>query len=185
MNRHLSKQLRPLMGVAVILSLYLGSAKVAAQPGQPFAGMDPQQIQQQIRQRAMEFFRDKLEVTKEEEWTVIETRLGKVVQLKAQTLIGGMLGGGGSPFGGGRGGDNPMAGAIRSLLGLDEVTPEMQALRRSVDGHGSNEELKAAVAKVLEARKRKQAELDKAQSELRQVLTFRQEATLSLLGVLD
>ena len=104
MNRHLSKQLRPLMGVAVILSLYLGSAKVAAQPGQPFAGMDPQQIQQQIRQRAMEFFRDKLEVTKEEEWTVIETRLGKVVQLKAQTLIGGMLGGGGSPFGGGRGG---------------------------------------------------------------------------------
>lgn len=166
----------------MLLSLHLGAAKLAAQP---FGGMDPQQIQQQIKQRAMDFFREKLEITKDEEWTVVEARLGKVVQLKAQTLIGDLLNGGGGPFGGGQGGNNPMVRAIRSMLGMDEPTPEMRTLQSAVDGHASNAELKAAVAKVIESRKQRQAELEKAQAELRQVLSFRQEATLSLLGVLQ
>jgi len=78
-----------------------------------------------------------------------------------------------------------MARAVRSLLGLDEPMPETLALQKAIDARASTAELKAALAKFIEARKRKQAEMAAAQSELRQVLTFHQEATLILLGVLD
>ena len=131
------------------------------------------------------FFREQLAVANDEEWNVIEARLMKVVQLKAQDLIGGAMGGGGGFFGGRGGDNNPMAQAVRSLLGLDDSSSETDGLRRAVEAKASNAELKAAVAKVQDARKRKQAEITKAQDDLRQVLTFRQEATLALLGMLN
>ena len=147
--------------------------------------MDPQQIKQEIQKRVVSFFREQLAVANDEEWNVIEARLMKVVQLKAQDLIGGAMGGGGGFFGGRGGDNNPMAQAVRSLLGLDDSSSETDGLRRAVEAKASNAELKAAVAKVQDARKRKQAEITKAQDDLRQVLTFRQEATLALLGMLN
>jgi hypothetical protein len=45
--------------------------------------------------------------------------------------------------------------------------------------------LKAAIARFREARRQKQADLLKAQEELRNLLTIRQEATLILAGMLD
>jgi hypothetical protein len=46
-------------------------------------------------------------------------------------------------------------------------------------------ELKAKLAKVREARKQKEANLAKAQDELRKVLSVRQEATAVLMGLLQ
>ena len=117
----MKKLSRTLALAGVVLALGLGTGKLAAQPGQGWPGMDPQQIQQ----RAMEFFRDKLVVTNDAEWAVIEARLTKVVQLQMQTMLGGtgLMGGpglmGGMGFGGNGGGPNGggWGQIVRGLLG--------------------------------------------------------------------
>jgi hypothetical protein len=173
---------RTLALAVVVLALGLGAEKLAAQQAQGWPGINPQQIQQ----RAKEFFRDKLVVTNDAEWGVIEVRLTKVVQLKIQTQMGGagLMGGmrpggnGGAPNGGG------MDQIVRALLGIEPM-PEAEALQKAIDNHASKADLKQALAKYVEARKRKQVELEKLQADLRQVLTSHQEGTLVLMGLLD
>ena len=63
--------------------------------------------------------------------------------------------------------------------------PEAEALQKAIDNHASRPELKNALAKYVEDREPKQAELEKAQADLRQVVTCHQEATLVLMGLLD
>jgi hypothetical protein len=173
---------RILAGIGISLALLFSSEELAAQPAQDgFPGLDPQVIQQQLQQRVMGFFRDKLSVTNDAEWGVIESRLSKVIEFKMETLITGTtMPGMGFAGLGGRGGDQ----FLRGLLGFQPL-PEADLLKKAVDNHASKAELKLALSKLLEARKEKQAKLEKAQDDLRQVLTFRQEATLSLIGILD
>ena len=167
---------------SVGLALGLGTGKLAAQPGPGWPGIDPQQIQQ----RAKEFFRDKLVVTNDAEWGVIEARLTKVVQLKIQTQMGGARmmermrpgGSGGGPPGGG------LDQIVRALLGIEPM-PEAEALQKAIDDHASKADLKHALSKYVEARKQKQAELEKAQTDLCQVITLHQEGMLVLMGLLD
>jgi hypothetical protein len=168
---------RVLALAGVVLALGLGTGKLAAQQGQGWPGIDPQRIQQ----RAKEFLRDKLVVTNDAEWGVIEVRLTKVVQLKVQTQMGGAGLIGGSRFGGSGGG---MDQIVRVLFGIEPM-PETEALQKAIDNHASKADLKNALAKYVEARKRKQVELEKAQGDLRPVLTSHQEATLVLMGLLD
>ncbi len=73
---------------------------------------------------------------------------------------------------------------LRGLLGFQPL-PEAESLKKAIDNHAAKAELKLALSKFLEARKKKQAALEKAQADLRQVLTFNQEATLVLIGILD
>jgi hypothetical protein len=173
----MKKPNRTLALAGVVLALGLGTGKLAAQPGQGWPGIDPQQIQQ----RAKEFFRDKLVVTNDAEWGVIEVRLTKVVQLKVQTQIGGAGLMAGGRFGGNGGG---MDQIVPALLGIEPI-PEAEALQKAIDTHASKADLKQALAKYVEARKTKRAELEKAQADLRQVLTSHQEGTLVLMGLLD
>ena len=62
--------------------------------------------------------------------------------------------------------------------------PEEDALQRAIDAKASSQELKAAIAKLGDARKAKATKLQKAQDELRQILTVRQEAIATSLGLL-
>jgi hypothetical protein len=188
------KQLRLLALAGALVVLGLSTRTSLAQPGpQDWQGLDPQEIQKQIRSRAMEFLRDKLVVTNDAEWTVIEGRLEKVVQLKMQTLLGTTGSGLFRGFGGGPGPDGGMGGGmggggmgkfVQALLGFEPMK-EAEALQKCVDDHASKAELKNALNKYLEARKKKEAELQKAQAGLREVLTSHQEATLVLIGILD
>ena len=177
---------RTLALAGVVLALGLGSGNVAAQQRQGWRGMDPQQIQQQIQQRVMEFLRDKLVVTNDAEWGVIEVRLTNVIQFKMQTMLGGGTGLMGMRFGGNDGGTDGggLGQFVRGLLGFEPM-PEAEALQKAIDDHASPVELKKSLAKYVEGRKRKQAELGKAQANLREVLTLHQEATLVLVGILD
>ena len=168
---------RTLALAGVVLALGLGTGKLAAQPKQGWPDIDPQQIQQ----RAKEFFRDKLVVTNDAEWGVIEVRLTKVVQLKVQTQMGGAGLMGGRGFGGGGGGLDQI---VHALLGI-EPRLEAETLQKAVDNGASKADLKQALAKYVEARKTKRAELAKAQADLRQVITLHQECTLVLIGILD
>ncbi len=168
---------RTLALAGVVLALGLGTGQLAAQQGPGWPGMDPQQIQQM----AKEFLRNKLVVTNDAEWGVIEVRLTKVVQFKIQTQIGGAGLMGGGRFGGNGGGIDQI---VRAVLGIEPM-PEAEALQKAIDNHASKADLKNALAKYVEARKTKRAEFEKAQADLRQVITLHQEGTLVLMGLLD
>ena len=166
----------------VVLALGLGTGKLAAQPGPGLPGIDPQQIQQRVK----EFFRDKLVVTNDVEWGVIEARLTKVVQLRIQTEMGGIRMMDRMRPGGDGGGPNGIGVdlILRALFGIEPL-PEAEALQKAIDDHASKADLKHALSKYVEARKRKQAELEKAQADLCQVITLHQEGMLVLMGILD
>jgi hypothetical protein len=154
----------------------MGSGAMAQQiPG--LGNLDPQQIQQFIQQRLVEYFRDRLKVTDDAEWKVIEERLMKVVKIKAETLF---TGGGfaGMPLG-----RNQAVG--RALSGLFEVNPETENIQKAIAANASNAQYHAVLARYREIRQKKEADLGKAQDELRKVLSLRQEATLVLDGLLE
>ncbi|MCW5553826.1 MAG: hypothetical protein KIS67_16910 [Verrucomicrobiae bacterium] len=190
-----------LIAASVVLALSMGG-ELAAQP-QPNANqnegrnprpdwqnMDGQQMQQFIQRRMMETFRERLEVTDDAEWKIVEERLGRVTQARMATVAdgAGMMGMGAMAFGrggpGGRGGEGPGGG--RGLGGLfGQPSAEAQALQQAIDAKAPAADIKAKLAKLQEARRQKQADLVKAQEDLRKVLTQRQEAIAVLMGLLD
>lgn len=133
-------------------------------------GWDPAQM----RERMMGFYREQLEVKDDAEWSAIQPLIQKVMDARMSQFSGmrGMFPGRGGPGGpGGPGGDRA-------------ASPETDALQKAIDGKASNAELKAALARYNDARKAKQAELEKAQDELRKVLSVRQEALATMRGLL-
>jgi len=190
-----SNQLLILTGIA--LGCLLGNGVLAQSQtrtnraeGQSFRNMDwqnmdPQEIQKVIQQRMMEALRDRLEVTDDAEWKIVEERLTKVTQARMATMSdgAGMMGFGGMGFGRGGPGGGGGGRGFQNLFG--QPSPESQALQQAIDSKASAAELKAQLAKFQAARKEKQANLAKAQNELRQVLTPRQEAIAALMGLVD
>jgi hypothetical protein len=159
-------------------------------PRPDWQNMDGQQMQQFIQRRMMETFRERLEVTDDAEWKIVEERLGRVTQARMATVAdgAGMMGMGAMAFGrggpGGRGGEGPGGG--RGLGGLfGQPSAEAQALQQAIDAKAPAAEIKSKLAKLQEARQKKQASLLKAQDDLRKVLTQRQEAIAVLMGLLD
>ena len=65
-----------------------------------------------------------------------------------------------------------------------EASPEMEALRKAIAEDASASEIKAKLAALRAARQKQEAELDKAQDQLRQLLSARQEAVAVTLGLL-
>jgi len=61
---------------------------------------------------------------------------------------------------------------------------ELQAVQRAVDSVSPEPDTKATLAKLAEARKTHQAALQKAQDDLRRVITIKQEAVLTVSGYL-
>jgi hypothetical protein len=172
----------------ILVALALSRKDASAQQPPNFGNMgnmDPQQIQAMIQQRVMDNLREQLVITNDAEWGVVEGRLSKVVAGRMDTMMSGGMGmmgrmGPGGP--GGRGGGN---GAGRGFAGFGQPSPEATALQSALDSNAPASQIKAALDKFRDARKRKQAELAKAQDELRQVLSMRQEAALVSMGMLD
>jgi len=164
-------------------ALMLGSKGVRGQEPPAWGNTDPQQMQQMIQQRMMDILREQLAPNDDAEWGVIEGRLQKVMQLKMETTLSGM-GGFRGAFGGGRGGGG-QTGGRGATAALSQPGPEAEALQSAVDANQPADQLKSALDKYYEARKRQQAELANAQEQLRQVLTLRQEAILALRGMLN
>jgi hypothetical protein len=145
-------------------------------------GFDPAAMQAQ----RLQTLKTQLEVTDESEWAALEALIQRVID--AQTAVRGDtanamgMGGGRGGRGGGGGGRGGMGGA--GGAGGATTGAEMQAVQRAVDGDASKEDTKATLAKLAEVRKIHQAALQKAQDDLRKVLTVRQEAVLTVSGYL-
>jgi len=175
-------QIFKVLSVAVVLALAANT--VSAQEGgdRPRRSRDGQAGEQggpgggrnfdpaEMQKRMMDYYKETLEITDDTEWKALEPMITKVSEARRQTMSGmgrGMFGGRG-----GRGGPG------------GQTNVEADALQKAIDAKASNAETKAALAKFTAARKAKQAELEKAQADLRKVLTPRQEAIATLNGLL-
>ena len=191
-------QLLVICGIAV--ALFLSAGNVSAQNGGGggngggngggggggFGGggrgnFDPAQMQQRI----MENVRDQLGFTNETEWNAIQPMVQKVMDARRDS--------GGAGFGrlfgrGNRGGNNNNGnnggGQRRGGFG-GTPSPEAEALQKAIDDNAPTAQIKAALAKYEASQKDKQAKLKQAQESLRKVLTVKQEAQATLLGLLE
>jgi hypothetical protein len=155
--------------------------------GRNAAGAPAARDAAQFQTRRLERYREQFEVTNDEEWKVVQSRIERVVQAERDARLAGFGGGfrgrnpGGPPADGASGGPG---GGNRQGRGAAEANPDLAALQKAVETKAPAEELKAKLAKVRDAVKQKEADLAKAREELRQVLTVRQEAVAVLLGLL-
>ena len=170
-----------LASAAALLCLGVGQKTWAQDNGGPPPGrgnFDPAQF----RQRMMDRLKEQMEITDDSEWKAIEPLIQAVSDARMATMSGMGRGMFGPRRGGGNGGTNGDQAPRRGPLG--QSSPEADALQKAIDAKATKSELKDAIAKFAEYRKAKQAELEKAQAELRKVLTVRQEAIATLDGLL-
>jgi hypothetical protein len=153
-------------------------------PGGPGGQFDPEQMRKMMEQRIQE----SLGAT-DQEWKVLGPRVMKVQELSRQTGGGGrgmmmfgrgMRGGPGGPGGGNRPGG---MGMNRELTAVEKVQDELQTMLENTAA--TPDQIKEQLTKLRAAREKAKQDLAKAQQDLRQVLTLRQEATLVLMGLLD
>ena len=183
------KQLKQVLAVAgIAAALGLGAGNVAAQ-GRPQRGnFDPEQFRTQM----MERYKERLEVKSDDGWKVISERIEKVTAAQREARIGGFGGFGGRGGGGRRGGGGDAAagggaaggGADRGNRFGGPTNPDVEALQKAIDDKASNDDIKAKLAKVRDSLKTKEADLAKAQDDLKKVLSVRQEAIAVTLGLL-
>ena len=144
---------------------------------------DPAQFQQRMMDRTMEI----LEVTDDTERKALEPLVQKVMDARMASFSGmgrGMFGGRGGRGGQNGGNQDQANGNTRRGPFGGTPMPEADTLQKAIDSKASKADMKAALEKYAEARKAKQAELEKAQADLRKVLTLRQEALATLNGLL-
>ncbi len=177
-----------MLTITVAASVLLTAGNAAAQ-NDPTAGGQPQRGRRQrqgtfdpaqFQQRMMERYRERLEITDDTEWKAIEPLVQSVVQ--ARMAVG--QGGRGGFARGGRRGGNGNAASPSQPSDRARSNPAAEALQKAIDAKAPASELKTLLAKYVEDRKVKQADLERAQTALRAVLTARQEAIASLSGLL-
>ena len=177
-----------LLTSAAAVMLCLGTSHVAAQnnqnggPPRPGGGrqrqgnFDPAQMQQRMLDR----YRERLEITDDAEWKAMQPLIQKIMEARMAMGTGGR---GAFGPGGRRGGAGNQANSTQRR-GPSQANPAAEELQRAIDNKVPAPELKAALAKYLEYRKGKRADLEKAQDALRAVFTARQEAIAVLSGLL-
>jgi len=133
----------------------------------------------EFQQRRMERIKEGMGVTDDSEWKVIQERIQKVTDAQmavASFRMGrfgrGPGGPGGGGFGGGRG-------------GMFQPSPEAESLRNAIENNAPADQIKTALQKFRDARKAKEAALEKAQADLKQVLSVKQEAVAVQQGLID
>ena len=180
----MKRMLRPLLLMVGLAALVAGAGNVIAQDGGGGGGgrggnFDPAQFQAQMMDR----FKERLEMTNDDEWVAVKGLIQKVMDTRRATMsgmgFGGRRNGGGGPGGGDNGGRGGRGGFNNT------PSPEAEDLQKALDAKASPDELKAKMAKLRDSRKSKEAALAKAQEDLRKVLTVRQEATAVSMGLLQ
>ncbi len=134
----------------------------------------------------MDHYRKQLEVEDDAEWQVIEKRIQQVTDARREVGLGatGLMGLGG--LGAGAGGSQRGGGRLGQALDawMGKPTAEEIALQQAREANATSAELKATLQHYRDARAQKQSVLEKAQDELRKLLSLRQEVTATLLGLL-
>jgi chromosome segregation ATPase len=165
---------------------------------------DPNQLQQvfgdirkQVEKQRQKQLQEELGAT-DEEWKALAPKIEKVMTLSR--LVGDDGGAGGMPGGmpggmfGGMlgGGPGPMPGRAMFMGGADpnakpaEIEKKSKTLQTLLDNKQAKpEDVTAALKAYRDARAKTKQDLAKAQQELRDLLTVRQEAQLVTMGILE
>jgi Spy/CpxP family protein refolding chaperone len=169
-------------GLVTAFAASMAFAQAPAAPGGPGGGGGGRP-----RFNPMDNVKQQLAVT-EDEWTVLQPKVQKVMDLSRELMsarFGGMRGRGGRGGPGGPGGEVAAPGAPAAQPASD-VAEKTTALRTALDNKDADpKDIAQKVAALRDARERVKAELVKAQGELKELLTPRQEAQLVLMGILD
>ncbi len=134
-------------------------------------GWDPAQMQQ----RMLERYQEQLGFTNDVEWEAVKPLVQKVMDAQMAARSGQMRGMFGGRNRGGNGGPGNMMPA----------NPEYDALRKAIDDNAPAAQIKELLAKYKAAQKAKQGNLEAAQADLKTVLTTKQEAEATLLGLVQ
>ncbi|KPK65569.1 MAG: hypothetical protein AMK73_02595 [Planctomycetes bacterium SM23_32] len=164
------------MVVAVTACAGLALAQQGGQGGGRQWGGDPEQM----RQRMMERMKETLGAD-DEEWAIIAPRLEKVQTLARQAGGGGV----GFLFGGRRGGGRrgPAPEQQGEQSAVEKAADSLRAVLN--DETATAAQVKESLSAYREAREKARQELAKAQENLREVLSVKQEAQLVLMGLLE
>jgi hypothetical protein len=150
--------------------------------GGPGGGGQNRWNPQAMRQRMIDRLKQQLG-TSDDEFAAIQPKIEKVMQLKREVNGPGMFGGrrgGGGGFGGagGPGGDpNQTPSAVQ------QATKDLQETLD--DANATPADIKTKLDALRDARGKAMDDLVKAQQDLSDVLTQRQEAVLVMMGILD
>jgi hypothetical protein len=174
---------RWLMLAGMAAGMFLGTSGLQAQQDGNRQRFDPAQFMQ----RRLDSLKEQMEITDDNEWKAIQPLVQKVMEAQMQSMRGmarGMMGGPPRRGGDNAQGGNDQGGRRGGFGGFGPANPDAEALQKAVDAKAPKAELKAALDKYQASRKARQADLEKAQDELRKVLTTRQEAVATLNGLL-
>jgi hypothetical protein len=179
-----------LAGVIAAMSMGAGNALAQGRGGN-FA---------QFRQDRLDRLKEKMGVTNDDEWKVIEGAVSKVMDAQRDVFMaaggfggfGGRGGRGGRGGGGGgtnnatadQGGQNGGRRGGGGGFGGGTPSPEREALQKAIDDNASSDVINAKLKALREANKAKEQQLEQAQADLRKLLTPKQEAVAVLDGVL-
>jgi hypothetical protein len=168
--------------LSLVFIYMLGTAPLAAQAPRGDRGGRGNFDPAEMRARMMERMREQLEVKNDDEWKLISGRIEKVTEARREMgnnmRFGGRRGGPGGP-----GGPGGQGGGRRGFGG--EPNPEVEALQKALDSNASSDEIKSKLTALRKSRKANQAALEKAQEDLRKVLTVRQEASALMMGLIN
>jgi hypothetical protein len=158
-----------------------GGGRRGGQGGPGGGNFDPAAMQQ----RMLDMTKEHLEITDESEWKAIQPLVEKVFTARRETMSDmgrGMMRQNRNRDNGNTNGAADQNNARRGGFGTPSA--ESEALQKAIDAKATGAELKAALTKFVENRKAKQAALEKAQADLRKVLSPRQEAIATVNGLL-
>jgi hypothetical protein len=163
---------------------------------------NPEQMRARMQEMMDQRMKEQLGITGDDEWKVIQPRLQKVQDLSRQVSPGGRMGmfggrgGFGGGMGGGPGGQGPGQGPgqdrgpdargtapARELSAVEKAAQDLQDLLAGESPKA--EDIKAKLTAYRTAREKAKSDLAKAQDELKQIVTVRQEAALVLMGMLN
>ncbi|MGA2871010.1 MAG: hypothetical protein ABSF34_17850 [Verrucomicrobiota bacterium] len=132
-----------------------------------------------MQQRILDNVRDELNFTNDTDWSAVQPLVQKVMDARRDVGFGNM----GRLFGRNRGG----GGGNRRGGGMfgGQPSPEQDALQKAIDEDAPAGQIKDLLAKYQAAQKVKQDKLLQAQTDLRAVLSTKQEAQATLLGLLN
>jgi len=133
---------------------------------------------QQMMQRRLDNIKTDLGAS-DDDWKALEPKISSVMQLQFQNQMGR-----------GRGGFNRRGGGNNQDPNANTPTSPVQAAMRDLQTTLDNkdatpEQIKSKLEAVRDARKKSDETVKKAQDDLRELLTVRQEAVLVSNGILD
>jgi hypothetical protein len=149
---------------------------------------DPAEMRKAMEER----MKTNLGVT-DDEWKVLQPKIEAVTKIRQETMMGGMRGmfGRGPRPGqpGGPGGDRPAGEAPKPAADQppqSEMAKASDALGKVLENKEAKpEEIKTALQALRDARVATKAKLEKAQKELKEIVTVKQEAQLVMMGMLE